>query len=211
MSTDKDRKDDKREHILDAAEALFAEHGFQATSTRMLASAASVNLGMLTYYFGCKEKIFEELIDRRMGFWQKSHSAVIRDGRDYWETLEEIISIYTSQYVRNKHFYQILHKEIWHGTHTQFKEFAIGVITNKNHEMLRFFTNGIRDKAFREDIDIPFLMSCFYGTLFNVLKPESMQIRSRMMNEDKDVLSDDAMEARLSRFLNQIMTCYLKN
>ena len=41
-----------KERILDAAEALFMEHGFEATSLRALTAAAGVNLAAVNYHFG---------------------------------------------------------------------------------------------------------------------------------------------------------------
>ncbi len=45
----------KEENILFAAEKLFAEKGFEGTSTREIAKAANVNISMISYYFGSKE------------------------------------------------------------------------------------------------------------------------------------------------------------
>ena len=56
----------KEENILFAAEKLFAEHGFQGTSTREISKAANVNISMISYYFGSKEKLYEKLVEYRM-------------------------------------------------------------------------------------------------------------------------------------------------
>src|SRR5690349_16768570 len=52
--------------ILDAAELLFMEHGFEATSLRALTSAAGVNLAAVNYHFGSKEELFEAVLTRRL-------------------------------------------------------------------------------------------------------------------------------------------------
>ena len=52
--------------ILFTAEKLFAEKGFYATSTRDIAKSAGVNVSMISYYFGSKEKLFEEIFKVRM-------------------------------------------------------------------------------------------------------------------------------------------------
>jgi AcrR family transcriptional regulator len=52
--------------ILDAAEALFMEHGFEATSLRALTGAAGVNLAAVHYHFGSKEELFEAVLTRRL-------------------------------------------------------------------------------------------------------------------------------------------------
>jgi TetR/AcrR family transcriptional regulator len=51
-----------RERILLAAQDLFAQQGFAATSIRQIAGAAGVNLAMVHYYFGSKEILYRGVI-----------------------------------------------------------------------------------------------------------------------------------------------------
>ncbi|WP_099866961.1 CerR family C-terminal domain-containing protein [Pararhizobium haloflavum] len=44
--------------LIDAALRLFADKGFQATSTREIASAASANIGSIAYHFGGKDRLY---------------------------------------------------------------------------------------------------------------------------------------------------------
>jgi len=57
---------DTKTRILDAAETLFTEHGFEATSLRSLTSAAGVNLAAVNYHFGSKEELFQAVLTRRL-------------------------------------------------------------------------------------------------------------------------------------------------
>lgn len=57
---------DTRERILNVAEQLFAEHGFDGASMRMITAAAGVNLAAVNYHFGSKEKLIEEVFRRRL-------------------------------------------------------------------------------------------------------------------------------------------------
>jgi AcrR family transcriptional regulator len=57
---------DTKTRILDAAESLFMEHGFEATSLRQLTSAAAVNLAAVHYHFGSKEELFQAVLTRRL-------------------------------------------------------------------------------------------------------------------------------------------------
>ena len=52
--------------ILDAAEALFMEHGFEATGMRAITAEAGVNLAAVNYHFGSKEELFEAVLTRRL-------------------------------------------------------------------------------------------------------------------------------------------------
>jgi AcrR family transcriptional regulator len=58
---------DTKTTILDAAEHLFAEHGYAATSLRQLTAAARVNLAAVHYHFGSKEELVVQVLSRRLG------------------------------------------------------------------------------------------------------------------------------------------------
>jgi len=55
-----------KERILDAAEALFGESGFAATSLRALTGQAGVNLAPVHYHFGSKEALLGAVMERRV-------------------------------------------------------------------------------------------------------------------------------------------------
>jgi AcrR family transcriptional regulator len=55
-----------RTRILDTAEQLFARQGPTAVTLRSIAAAAAVNVAAVNYYFGSKEKLFEEMFLRRV-------------------------------------------------------------------------------------------------------------------------------------------------
>jgi AcrR family transcriptional regulator len=50
---------------MDAAEKLFAAHGYDGVGMRALATEAGVNLGAATYHFGSKESLYVETFLRR--------------------------------------------------------------------------------------------------------------------------------------------------
>jgi AcrR family transcriptional regulator len=52
--------------ILDAAEELFMQHGFEGTSMRMLTAKAGVNLAAVNYHFGSKDALIEAVFRRRL-------------------------------------------------------------------------------------------------------------------------------------------------
>jgi AcrR family transcriptional regulator len=52
--------------ILDAAEELFMQHGFEGASMRMLTAKAGVNLAAINYHFGSKDALIEAVFRRRL-------------------------------------------------------------------------------------------------------------------------------------------------
>lgn len=62
-----------RGRLLDTAEKLFCEKGFEGTSIRDIASTAGCNIASVNYYFGGKQQLYEEI-------W-KRHLIPMRDSR----------------------------------------------------------------------------------------------------------------------------------
>jgi AcrR family transcriptional regulator len=50
-----------RDRLLDSAEELFCEHGFDGASIRDIAASADCNIASVNYYFGGKEKLYKEV------------------------------------------------------------------------------------------------------------------------------------------------------
>jgi AcrR family transcriptional regulator len=58
---------DTRDHLLAAAERLFAERGVASVSLREITSAAGANIAAVNYHFGSKENLVREVHIRRLG------------------------------------------------------------------------------------------------------------------------------------------------
>jgi AcrR family transcriptional regulator len=68
MTTPRSRsRAEQRRHtearILDAAAQIFVADGYDRTTIRAVASAAGVDVGLVTYYFGSKQELFRRVID----------------------------------------------------------------------------------------------------------------------------------------------------
>ena len=57
---------DKQIEIIHVAEKLFALDGFDGTSVRKIAAKANVNVAMISYYFGSKERLLESIVIYRI-------------------------------------------------------------------------------------------------------------------------------------------------
>lgn len=58
---------ESRQRLLHAALRCFAEHGYEKTSTRMIAEAAQANVAAIRYYFGDKAGIYRAAFCEPMG------------------------------------------------------------------------------------------------------------------------------------------------
>ncbi len=70
-----------RERILDAAETIFAERGFDAASLRPIVRAARVNLATVHYYYGSKLGLVDAVVKRRFGPLREEQHNLLRQAQ----------------------------------------------------------------------------------------------------------------------------------
>jgi len=68
---------DTKQKILDTAERLFGEQGYDATSLRHIIAEAGVNLAAVHYHFGSKEELLDEVVVRRAGPVNEARIAML--------------------------------------------------------------------------------------------------------------------------------------
>ena len=84
-----------KERILTAAEALFAQRGFEGASLRQLTAAAGVNLAAVNYHFGSKDHLVEQVFKRRLDQLNARRLAALKQISGQPETsLEDVLSAF---------------------------------------------------------------------------------------------------------------------
>lgn len=88
----------KRDRILDAAEALFAERGFDGVTLRQIASSAGVDVALANYHFGKKLELFNAVFERRAALLNQSRLDALRkvqaEQADSGPSVEQIIEAF---------------------------------------------------------------------------------------------------------------------
>jgi len=96
---------ERRSEILDAAASIFAERGFDGTSTSAIALKCGVSKALLYHYFASKEEILFEMLVTHCQFLVASAKATLRENDSAEEQLAsvvgELISLYMSS--QDKH------------------------------------------------------------------------------------------------------------
>ena len=88
---------DTREHLLQVAERLFAEHGLDAVSMRLISrEAGHRNTSSVHYYFGTRDTIIEAIIERRMSVINQARIDMLADlkAQQLDGNLREIVALY---------------------------------------------------------------------------------------------------------------------
>lgn len=88
-------------NILDAAERLFAEHGYDGTSVRDIASAAGTPIASISFHHVGKETLFERVVERRASELSQLRLEALADlkTRDDPVTLEGVLGAFFRPYL----------------------------------------------------------------------------------------------------------------
>ena len=100
----------KQTEILQIAEELFSKNGFEGTSVRDIAHAASINVAMINYYFESKENLLEIIIRRGVEAY-KLDASHFNSITDPLARLDLLIEHYIDSKLSNKNVYDILTNE----------------------------------------------------------------------------------------------------
>ena len=96
---------DKKQTIIEAAMELFADKGFEGTSIRELAAKAGVNIAMVNYYFGSKEKLFEAMVEEKSTYFrERLNSILIDESKNELQKIDTIIEDYVNR-ITSQHKY----------------------------------------------------------------------------------------------------------
>ena len=93
------QKQQTRDRILDAAEELFAQRGYEGVSVRQIMSQAGADVSLAYYHFKSKRDLFDQVMLRRVETLNDLRlaalEAVERRHPDDAPTVEEIIAAFT--------------------------------------------------------------------------------------------------------------------
>jgi len=99
----------KQSQLLDTAEMLFSRKGFDGTSVRDIAEAAGINTAMISYYFGSKEKLMEEIFERKsMNLREKVDNLLKDESLDPLQKMYSLVDEYIEAIMARKRFHRIL-------------------------------------------------------------------------------------------------------
>ncbi len=158
---------DKQLKILQTAEKLFAENGFDRTSVRDIAREANVNIAMISYYFGSKEKMLEALMISRMADLKLQLTNLANEDLSPLEKIEKLIEIYIGRICNNRGIYKIMYFEL----SNQQRTASVGVFSEIKKSNLEQITKIIRegqDKGmFNKNVNVPLIPTTIVGTFFH--------------------------------------------
>jgi AcrR family transcriptional regulator len=194
---------DKQIQIINSAEKLFALQGFEGTSVRDIAQEAGINIAMISYYFGSKEKLMEAVFEKRSVSTQLKIEDLIQN-----TTLSPIqkvyilIDDYVDRIMSQQEFHKIMMREHMLLKNSIISE-AIFALKKRTLEYIkRLINEGQKAGVFKKNIDIPLMMCTMFGTANNLISSEEFY---------KDACSlKDMPEEAFQRYIKKKLSHHLK-
>jgi len=206
---DKD-KIDKKDYILDVAERVFADKGFDGASTRLISGEAGVNMAMLNYYFGSKEGLFLAIIERKISHFQNIlQNLGSNENMRAWDKMETYIELYGDKIVNNNCFQKLLYKEMVMDRGNELSEKLRSMLLKNVAEVEKILKEGITAGDFNEDIDIPMVIATLYGTKNYIINTPLMAGPLLGYDIRDDEMIEKKLKPQIKSFMKNLLKCYL--
>ena len=98
----KEKTAENRQRILDSAEKVFADKGFDGANMREIATEANVNKFMLYYHFKNKQTLFEQVLDTVTKPLFRQLSTYIAQAPTLEAALIEVYNLYAELFTRHR-------------------------------------------------------------------------------------------------------------
>lgn len=198
---------EKQTQILMVAETLFAEKGFDGTSIRNIAKVAKINIAMVSYYFGSKERLLESLIFYRTKDLKIQIENLLVEDLDPIDKINKLIEIYINRINSNKGIFRILHFEMA----TKKKELNIKSFYELRKSNLKsleaIISEGQNKGVFRKDISIPLLTPTILGTFFHFHMNKDYFMS--LLNLNTEDLYNNYIQVNLTKHIQQTIKALL--
>lgn len=207
MRPNQKKMTDKREQILVVAEELFAEKGFDGTSVRELARKAAINIAMISYYFGSKEKLFEAIVEFRTSYIREKLKSLNRDTiLDPFVKMDTAIDLYVDRISAIPHFHKILHHELMLQQRSNMHVAITDILLRNSREMQKLISEGQKQGRFRK-VDTDLLIITIIGTINQCTVSKTMS--SRLLKLGNASIFDTQPKKRLKNYLKELVRSYL--
>jgi len=198
---------DKKIQILEVAEKLFSDKGFEGTSIRDISKHAKINIAMVSYYFGSKEKLLESLIIYKTADLKLQIESLQHQNLEPLDKINKLVEIYINRINCNRGIFRVLHFELT----TKKREQSLAVFTELKKGNLKSLETIIHEGQskgiFRKDIIIPLITPTIMGTYFHfhMNKPFFQEL----LNLKTETLYNDYIKDSLTKHIQQTIKALL--
>lgn len=201
---------EKQLQIIETAEELFAEKGFDGASVRDIADSAGVNVAMISYYFGSKEKLLEALFKLRAGTTTLKLESMLQDKQlTPLEKVNTLIDFFVEKFNNERCFHKLLMREQVSNQHTNTVQ-HIYQFKKHNQQLIRqIIQEGQKSGDFVKQVDIPLLMATLVGTIGHMVATQHYYRDINNLQSMPDEQFEKLLKKKLSTHLKSIFKASL--
>lgn len=200
---------EKQLHILSVAEVLFASKGFEGTSVRDIAQAAEVNVAMISYYFGSKERLLYSLIEERAELSSLMLKNLNRNKTmTPWEKMEYIIDFYVDMMLKNRDYYNIASRQLSIVQDESLAQLLVN-IKRRNSALIIEIVNEGKQKGVFKDVDNDLTISTVMGTISNLSMSRLFYCSQLNIPANDEEKYYKILKPRLKKHLKQLLSAHL--
>jgi AcrR family transcriptional regulator len=177
-------KETKKEKILDAAVRLFHTQGFDGTSVRDIAKKADVNVALVSYHFGGKKGLYEELMTQFLeGYLQVIKEETERVSGSVRDQLLAVVKSLIEYQSSHHYVARMVHREMTLDS-MLVRELMSTYLRKEKHDFEGIIRNGMRRGEFRKQpidlivihlrtmITMPYLSPHYLSELYQITTTE---------------------------------------
>lgn len=204
---------DKKMTILEAAEKLIADNGYDGTSIRDIAHAADVNVAMISYYFGSKDKLLQAIFEKRTEYWRSHLENLIEDkNAGSFEKINKLIDHYIDKIFNQTCFHRIMaQQQMTNDDNSPIKKLILDTKKNNQELIKKLIHEGQKRGEFRKNVDTSLMMITMMGTINQLV---TTQHHYKVLNNLEDLSEEDYqkhLKKKLTAHLKTIFKAILTN
>ena len=203
----------KQIQIIKVAERLFADKGFAGTSVRDIAQEANVNVSMISYYFGSKEKLIEALFQVRMGESRSQMETLISNvDLDPFQKFNILIDSTIDRLMRNQSFHNIMLREQLSSERTPAISEHIRALKLRNVQLMQqLIQEGQAAGAFRKQLDMSLMSTTLFGTINYAIATQEFYKRTNNLEHMEEEEFQVYLKNKLSEHLKNLFKSTVTN
>ncbi len=201
---------DKQLKIIDTAEKLFSNNGFEGTSVRDIAKESDINVAMVSYYFGSKEKLLEAIFAYRISITRLTMENILQSKEHTpIQKVDILIDRYVEKMMNNQCFYRLMLQEQTVREINKVSDIVLEA-KMKNYEMVKkIIAEGQRSGEFRKNVDVQFMMATMVGTANHFMIYEDFYRRLNHLEDLSDEEIKNHIRKKLTHHLKTLFKAYL--
>lgn len=198
-----------KEKIIQQTLELLTKKGYEATSVRDIAAAADVNVAMINYYFGGKEKLFEVVIQEKLSYLKNIFTELVKNKElPAINKMEKIIELLVERKFSNRMLHHLLHNELALKKRPALKDKVTDFLMLNVVPVKEIIHEGIRKGEFRK-VDVELMVTTIIGTINYLLISDT--ICRKILEEDANFtpFENKEIKIRVSNHLKNLIRAYL--